>query len=89
MHMVQVIAGGIVLLGVFCLFGKLWGAGGMSIALAAKVFIPAWLVISVVNMWIGVSRAGFTVMQELPILLVVFAAPSAIALIVIWQLARG
>lgn len=89
MHMIQVIAGGVVLLGVFCLFGKLWGTDAAGIALAAKVFVPVWLVIALVNMWIGVTRAGYTVMQELPILLIVFAAPAAIAVIVAWQLARS
>lgn len=89
MHMIQVIAGGIVLLGVFCLFGKLWGADSASIALAAKIFIPAWLVIAMVNLWVGVTRAGYTVMQELPILLIVFAVPAVLALIVAWQLSRN
>lgn len=89
MHMAMVIGGGIALLGIFCLFGKLWGADTPSIALAAKVFIPVWLVIAVVNMWIGVTRAGYTVMQELPILFIVFAVPAAIAVIVAWQLTRS
>jgi len=50
MHMAMVIGGGIALLGIFCLFGKLWGADTPSIALAAKIFIPVWLVIALVNM---------------------------------------
>jgi hypothetical protein len=87
--MLMVITGGIVLLGVFCLFGKLWGADAAGVATAAKVFIPAWLVVSLVNMWVGVTRAGYTVMQELPILLVVLAVPSAVAGIVAWQMTKG
>lgn len=89
MHMAMVIGGGIALLGIFCLFGKLWGADMASIALAAKIFIPAWLAIALVNMWIGVTRAGYTVMQELPILFIVVAVPAAIAVIVAWQLTRS
>ena len=42
MHMLMVIAGGTVLLGVFLLFGKLWGGDTAGLALAAKAFIPAW-----------------------------------------------
>ena len=89
MHMIQVIAGGVVLLGVFCLFGRLWGADTAGVVMAAKIFIPAWLVVALVNMWVGVTHAGFTVMQELPILLIVFAVPALFALAVIWQITRS
>lgn len=89
MHMLLVITGGVVLLGVFALFGKLWGGDVVGIATAAKDFVPVWLVVALVNMWVGVTRAGYTVAQELPILLVVFAVPAAIAGLIAWQLARG
>ena len=88
MHMALVILGGLVLLGVFVLFGWLWGASAAGMALAAKVFIPAWLLVSSVNMWIGVRKAGYSVREELPILLVVFLVPAIIAAIVIWRLGR-
>lgn len=88
MHMLMVIGGGIVLLGVFALFGKLWGdMAGMTTA--AKIFIPVWLSVSVVNLWVGVARAGYTVREELPILLIVFAVPAIIAALAIWYLSRG
>lgn len=89
MHMLLVIVGGGLLLGVFVLFGKLWGADVAGIASGAKIFIPVWLGVSLVNMWVGVTKAGYTVTQELPILLVVFAVPAAIATLVAWQVARG
>ncbi len=89
MHMLLVIIGGVVLLGVFALFGKLWGGDVAGIATAAKVFVPVWLAVALVNMWVGVTRAGYTVTQELPILLLVFAVPAALAAIVAWQLAKG
>jgi len=88
MHTVLVIVGGVVLLGVFALFGKLWGDTASAMALAAKVFIPFWLVVSVVNLWIGVSRAGYTVRDEAPILLAIFAIPAVIAAVLIWRLSR-
>lgn len=89
MHMLLVITGGVLLLGVFALFGKLWGGDVAGVAAAAKVFVTVWLVVALVNMWIGVNKAGYTVAQELPILLVVFAVPAVIAALVAWQLARG
>ena len=56
---------------------------------AAKYFIPLWLVAALINMWVGVSRAGYTVAQETPILLIVFAIPSAVALFIWWRFSRG
>jgi cytochrome oxidase assembly protein ShyY1 len=40
-------------------------------------------------MWVGVTHAGYTVRDELPILLIVFAVPAVIAAIAVWQLSRG
>jgi hypothetical protein len=88
MHMVMVIGGGIVLLGLFLLFGKLWGGTGADLGLAAKLFVPVWLVISLVNMWVGVTKAGYSVREELPILAFVFALPAIVAAVAIWRLAR-
>lgn len=88
MHMLMVIGGGLVLLGVFVLFGWLWGASAAGMALAAKVFVPAWLAVAVANLWVGVTHAGYTVRQELPILLVVFIVPAVAAGLAAWQLSR-
>jgi hypothetical protein len=89
MHMAMVIAGGILLLGVFLLFGKLWGGDAAGSATAAKIFLPVWLAIAVVNLWVGVHKAGYTVREELPILLIVFALPAAAAAFAIWQFSRS
>jgi len=88
MHMVMVIGGGIVLFGLFMLFGKLWGGTTPDLALAAKLFIPIWLIVSVTNLWVGVTKAGYSVRDELPIMLLVFAVPAVVAGIVIWRLVR-
>ncbi len=86
MHTILVILGGLVALGLFLLFGRLWGSGTIDLAIAAKAFIPAWLAICVVNLWIGVSKAGYPVGEELPILLVVFAVTSVFAAVAIGRL---
>jgi hypothetical protein len=49
----------------------------------AKLFIPLWLVVAGINMWIGVTRAGYSVAEEAPIFLLVFAVPAAVALLVL------
>jgi hypothetical protein len=70
MHTLMVLAGGFLLLGLCLLAGKLFRGFG-AIADAAKYFIPLWLVAALINMWVGVSRAGYTVAQATPILLIV------------------
>lgn len=88
MHMLLVIAGGVILLGVFALFGKLWGVDVAGIAAGVRLFIPVWLVVAITNMWVGVTKAGYTVAQELPILAVVFLVPAILAAALAWQLAK-
>ena len=80
MHTIYVIAGGLLLLGVFLLFAR--ALSGVSHSLRGRfilAFIPVWLACAAFNMWIGVSRAGYSVGEELPIFLAVFAIPSAVA----------
>ena len=86
MHMILVITAGLLLLVVYGLFGWLWGHDTAGIARAARWFIPVWALIAIANMTVGVTRAGYTVMQELPILLLVFVVPALAAMLVIWQL---
>jgi hypothetical protein len=88
MHVLMVIAGGMVLLGLFALFGHLWGGNLSGVATALKVFVTVWVAVSIVNMWVGVSRAGYSAREELPILLIVFAVPAAAAAFLLWRLSR-
>ena len=89
MHVLLVIVGGIVQLGVFVLFGWLWGASAAGMALAAKAFVPAWLAVAAANMWVGVSHAGYSVREEFPILLGVFAVPAVLAALTVWWLGKA
>jgi hypothetical protein len=89
MHVLMVMVGGLVLLGVFILFGWLWGASTAGMVLAAKLFIPAWLVVAGVNMWVGVAHAGYSARDEFLILLLVFAVPAAMAGITVWRLSQS
>jgi hypothetical protein len=84
-HTLMVIAGGFALLALCLLVGRLIGEGGRpSLAKAALAFLPLWLVAALINMWVGVSRAGYSVAAETPIMLVVFGAPAAVALL-LWR----
>jgi len=85
MHTVIVIAIGLGLLGICALVGRLFG-GSSGTATAALVFLPLWLIGAGINMYIGVTHAGYSVADEAPILLVVFAIPAAAALVTWWML---
>lgn len=89
MHILLVMVGGVAQLGIFTLFGWLWGNNAAAMALAAKVFVPVWLVVALVNMWIGVTHAGYSVRDELPILVANFLVPTIVAGIAAWWLSRG
>lgn len=89
MHVLMVILGGLVLLSVFVLFGWLWGASAAGMVLAAKVFVPAWLLVAAINMWVGVAHAGYNAREEFSILLLVFAVPAVAAGIAVWRLSQS
>lgn len=88
-HVAQVIGAGIVLLGLFLLFGRLWGGAAPDYGLAARLFVPVWLVLALVNLWVGVTRAGYSLSEELPILVLVFAVPAGLAALAMWHFGRG
>jgi hypothetical protein len=51
----------------------------------ARVFWGLWLVAAGVNMWIGVSRAGYAFKDEFPIFLLIFLIPAVAAWLVRWK----
>lgn len=81
MHTLMVIGGGFLLLAAFALAARL---GNFPQASAALGFLPVWLVASIYNLYVGVSTAGYTIAEELPILAVVFAVPAGAALF-LWR----
>ena len=78
---------GVLLLAAFLLLAKLFSA---SVADAPRValisFVVVWLVISGLNMWIGVTRAGYSIAEELPIFLLIFGVPAVAAALLKWRL---
>ena len=82
----MIILGGLALLG-FCLVAGryLIGSSIGTMVTAARIFIPIWLALAAYNMYVGVARAGYSVAEERPILLVIFAIPAAVAGFVWWK----
>jgi hypothetical protein len=87
MHTVKVVAGGFALLALCLLLGRSVG-GAAGLAKAAIVFIPLWLAGAGVNMWLGVTKAGYSVADETPTFFLVFAVPVLVAIVIWWRLAR-
>jgi hypothetical protein len=86
MHTLKVIFGGILLLGVCLLVGRWIGGAATTVdATTIKYFLVLWLFATLVNMWVGVSKAGYSVKDEAPIALLVFAVPAIVAIVVWWR----
>jgi hypothetical protein len=86
MHTLKVIFGGILLLGVCLLVGRWIGGAAATVdATTIKHFLVLWLVATLVNMWVGVSKAGYSIKDEAPIALLVFAVPAIVAIVIWWR----
>lgn len=81
MHTLTVLIGAFVLLAL-CIGLGYWRGSARK---GALVFIPIWLALAALNMWIGVNRAGYTYEQEFPIFLTVFAIPALVAAVYAWR----
>ena len=79
MHTLKAILGGFLLLAV-CLLAGRWIGGIVS---AMKCFLVLWLIGTLINMWFGISKAGYSIKDEAPIALLIFIVPAVLA-IVIW-----
>jgi hypothetical protein len=78
---------GFLLLAASMLLGKLFSSNYPGATYAATViFIALWLVISAANMWVGVAKAGYTLGDEFPIFLLIFAVPAAVAVFLKWRI---
>jgi hypothetical protein len=52
---------------------------------ATALFLVLWLALTGFNMWVGVSQAGYAVSEELPVLLLLFGIPAALAVLLKWK----
>lgn len=81
MHTLLVILGGLALLAVIHATAH-WR--GIARGPAFRLFVVLWAAVALANMWLGVARAGYSAIEELPILVIVFAVPCLIG----WLVAR-
>jgi len=78
---------GFLLLAAFLLLGRLFSANYPGATLQATIaFVALWLVVAGANMWVGVAKAGYSATEELPIFLLIFGLPAAVAIVLKWKL---
>ncbi len=69
-----------------CFAGARFVASASAAQVAMITFVVIWLAVAAGNMWVGVSRAGYSVSEEFPIFLIIFAIPVIAAVLVRWKL---
>jgi hypothetical protein len=86
MHTLKVMFGGFLLLAVCLLLGRwIGGAAATVVATTIKCFLVLWLVATLLNMRVGVNQAGYSVKDEAPVALLVFAVPAIVAIVIWWK----
>lgn len=82
-----IVAAGLAILAVCLLLG--WRAARSNrtagFVRAARLFLPMWLLSAAVNMWYAMTYGGRTLLQELPVFLLVFSIPAAAAMLIWWR----
>ena len=77
---------GLLLLAAFLLLAKLFAQFPDAPRVATLSFLALWLIVAGFNMWLGVSTAGYSVTDELPIFLLIFGVPAVAAVLLKWHL---
>jgi hypothetical protein len=78
---------GFLLLAAFMMLGKLFSSNYPGATHAATlIFVVFWLGISGVNLWVGVTKAGYTLNEEFPIFLLIFSVPTIVAIFLKWRI---
>jgi hypothetical protein len=87
MRTTLILAVGFLLLAATAIFGKLFSQYYPSATTwAVSAFLALWLCATGFNMWVGVSKAGYSASEEFPIMLLLFLLPAAAALLLKWKI---
>ncbi|HTS22465.1 MAG TPA: hypothetical protein VMN79_11735 [Casimicrobiaceae bacterium] len=66
--------------------GKLFaGQFADALRVATWAFVMVWFVLAALNLWAGVAKAGYSLADELPIFLLIFTVPAAVAVLLKWR----
>jgi hypothetical protein len=78
------VVSGLLIWGVCVVLARLLSASSQAMSLALGLFAAGWLGVAGINMILGVAWAGYSFHDELPIFLLIFVVPVAVAAIVKW-----
>ena len=82
MRTASIILSGIVIWAVSILLARRFGKpGGTAVEDTTLAFSTIWLLASATNMWIGITQAGHSLREELPVFALTFGLPAAVAAI--------
>jgi len=84
MRTLLIILGGLIILAAG-LFVDRWLGGGAHLLRTAQIFVVVWLALALLNMWLGVAKAGYSVREEFPIFLIIFLIPAGAAALIAWK----
>jgi hypothetical protein len=77
---------GLLLLASFLVLAKLFSSNYVSAAgVATTAFVLLWLALTGFNMWVGVTKAGYSASEEWPVLLLLFGVPAIVAGVLKWK----
>ncbi len=86
MRTIMILGSGLLLFAALFLYSRLFVQHyPAAVGWATWGFLVLWLAATAFNLWVGVSHAGYSVREELPIMLLLFALPAAVALLVRWK----
>ncbi len=78
---------GLLALAAFHIVGRLYATAMPGAQRGAMLlFGIAWIAVAAFNLWLGVSKAGYTVAEELPIFALIAAVPVIAAALLAWKL---
>ncbi|EPC4333802.1 hypothetical protein ACRZTK_004405 [Enterobacter asburiae] len=83
MHTLLMMTNGFMLLSYFLLTGCLWGGIPWGLIPAACLYIPVWVALALVNMYIGLSGTGYSLREEVLTLFIIVALPVCACLLII------
>jgi hypothetical protein len=76
------IVGGIILWAVIMGLTKLFHNQASSSWRPLAIFAAVWLLVTSWNVWVGITQAGYTLLEELPIFLLTYLIPIAVAIVI-------
>ena len=88
MRTLLLLSGGVLLWAVIFYAARLAGILSENRWPTVALFGAIWLVVAAWNMWVGMTSAGYSFWEELPIFLLIFVTPLGVAVLSIYKL-RG